>query len=164
MGAVFSQRDSVNQKLHLCAFFSWLTLAEQNYDVCNREILAVVLALQEWRHWLERSAQLFVDGQTTRTLPISGVRSGLTPGKHVGLFSWGGTASLSPTGLDPETLNWMPCHASSISIPPVLRSEGHPASLLHCGHSYLVSGGEDVGGAAVPPQSHRCLSQPAVCP
>lgn len=34
--------------------------AEVNYDVVNRELLAVVLALQEWRHWLEGSAQLFV--------------------------------------------------------------------------------------------------------
>lgn len=26
---------------------------ERNYDVGNRELLAVVWALQEWRHWLK---------------------------------------------------------------------------------------------------------------
>ena len=37
-----------------------LTLAERNYDVGNRELLAVVLVLQEWRHWLEGSTHTFV--------------------------------------------------------------------------------------------------------
>ncbi len=27
--------------------------AEQNYDMGNRELLAIKLALEEWRHWLE---------------------------------------------------------------------------------------------------------------
>ncbi|XP_054624868.1 retrotransposon-derived protein PEG10 isoform X1 [Dunckerocampus dactyliophorus] len=54
VGAVLSQRSPVDQKLHLCAFFSRrLTQAEGNYDVGNRELLAIVLALREWRHWLE---------------------------------------------------------------------------------------------------------------
>ena len=32
----------------------------RNYDVGNRELLAVVLALQEWRHWLEGSTFPFI--------------------------------------------------------------------------------------------------------
>lgn len=60
VGAVLSQRDPSTQKLHPCAFFSKrLSPAEKNYDVGNRELLAVVLALQEWRHWLEGSLQPF---------------------------------------------------------------------------------------------------------
>lgn len=40
--------------LNPCAFFSRkLTLVEQNYDIGNRELLAIKLALEEWRHWLE---------------------------------------------------------------------------------------------------------------
>lgn len=36
------------------AFFPYqLTPVERNYDVGNRTLLAVVLALQEWQHWLE---------------------------------------------------------------------------------------------------------------
>ncbi len=30
-----------------------LTPAEQNYDIGNRELLAIKLALKEWGHWLE---------------------------------------------------------------------------------------------------------------
>ncbi len=30
-----------------------LTPAEQNYGIRNRELLAIKLALEEWRHWLE---------------------------------------------------------------------------------------------------------------
>lgn len=61
VGAVLSQRSPSDQKLHPCAFFSRrLTPAESNYDVGNRELLAVVLALQEWRHWLEGSTLPFV--------------------------------------------------------------------------------------------------------
>ncbi len=54
VGAVLSQRATRDNKLHLCAFFSHgLTAAEKNYDIGNQEFLAVKLALDEWRHWLE---------------------------------------------------------------------------------------------------------------
>lgn len=61
VGAVLSQRDPVTHRLHPCAFFSRrLSTPERNYDVGNRELLAVVWALQEWRHWLESTSQLFL--------------------------------------------------------------------------------------------------------
>ena len=45
VGAVLSQRHGVPAKMHPCAFFSRkLSPAERNYDVGNREILAVKLA------------------------------------------------------------------------------------------------------------------------
>ncbi len=45
---------SVEVRPHPCAFFSKkLSPAEQNYDIGNRELLAIKLALEEWRHWLE---------------------------------------------------------------------------------------------------------------
>ena len=37
-----------------CAFFSRrLSPAERNYGIGDRELLAIKLALEEWRHWLE---------------------------------------------------------------------------------------------------------------
>lgn len=52
--AILSQRDRRDDRLHPCAFFSHkLSLTEINYDIGNRELLAVKLALEEWRHWLE---------------------------------------------------------------------------------------------------------------
>ncbi|KAL0147274.1 hypothetical protein M9458_057420, partial [Cirrhinus mrigala] len=54
IGAVLSQRHGNPPKLFPCAFYSRkLTQAEQNYDVGNRELLAMKAALEEWRHWLE---------------------------------------------------------------------------------------------------------------
>ncbi|KAF7641169.1 hypothetical protein LDENG_00290730 [Lucifuga dentata] len=61
VGAVLSQRSVADQKLHPCAFFSRrLTPAERNYDIGNRDLLAVKLALEEWRHWLEGSKVPFL--------------------------------------------------------------------------------------------------------
>ena len=61
VGAVLSQRAGEDNKLHPCAFFSRrLSSAERNYDIGNRELLAVKLALEEWRHWLEGSTVPFL--------------------------------------------------------------------------------------------------------
>lgn len=99
MGAVLSQRTPGDQKLHPCAFFSQrLSPAERNYDVGNRELLAVVLALQEWRHWLEGSEQPFVVWTDHKNL------SYLQSVKRLnsrGLYSWGYATLSSPIALAP---------------------------------------------------------------
>ncbi|KAK3516080.1 hypothetical protein QTP70_005222 [Hemibagrus guttatus] len=54
VGAVLSQRRGETPVLHPCAYFSKeLSPAEQNYDIGNRELLAIKLAVEEWRQWLE---------------------------------------------------------------------------------------------------------------
>ncbi|XP_049335604.1 uncharacterized protein LOC125802248 [Astyanax mexicanus] len=54
VGAVLSQRLGDPQKLHPVAFFSHkLTPTERNYGIGDRELLAIKLAFEEWRHWLE---------------------------------------------------------------------------------------------------------------
>uniref|UniRef100_A0A1A8HXK5 Gypsy retrotransposon integrase-like protein 1 n=1 Tax=Nothobranchius kuhntae TaxID=321403 RepID=A0A1A8HXK5_NOTKU len=61
VGAVLSQVSPVDHRLHPCAFFSRrLTPTESRYDVGDRELLAVKLALEEWRHWLEGAEHPFV--------------------------------------------------------------------------------------------------------
>ncbi|KAK3553768.1 hypothetical protein QTP70_009183 [Hemibagrus guttatus] len=61
VGAVLSQQQGNPRKLHPCAFFSRkLSPAEVNYDIGNRELLAIKLALEEWRHWLEGAKHPFV--------------------------------------------------------------------------------------------------------
>ncbi len=60
VGAVLSQQQGTPAKLHPCAFFSRkLSLAERNYDIGKRELLAIKLALEEWRHWLEGAQHPF---------------------------------------------------------------------------------------------------------
>ncbi|KAK3528240.1 hypothetical protein QTP86_027953 [Hemibagrus guttatus] len=61
VGAVLSQQQGNPSRLHSCAFFSHkLNPAERNYDIGNRELLAIKLALEEWRHWLEGARHPFL--------------------------------------------------------------------------------------------------------
>ena len=61
VGAVLSQRSPKDEKLHPCAFFSKrLSPAERNYSIGDRELLAVKMALEEWRHYLEGTELPFV--------------------------------------------------------------------------------------------------------
>lgn len=58
--AVLSQ-SLADGKLHPCAFLSSrLSPAERNYDVGDRELLAIKMALEEWRHWLEGAQHPFL--------------------------------------------------------------------------------------------------------
>ncbi|KAK3569939.1 hypothetical protein QTP86_007474 [Hemibagrus guttatus] len=60
LGAILSQRHGKPGKLHPCAFYSRkLTATEANYNVGNRELLAIKTALEEWRHWLEGARNPF---------------------------------------------------------------------------------------------------------
>ncbi|KAL0186709.1 hypothetical protein M9458_018379, partial [Cirrhinus mrigala] len=60
VGAILSQRHGDPAKTFPCAYFSRkLSPAERNYDVGNRELLAMKLALEEWRHWLEGAKHPF---------------------------------------------------------------------------------------------------------
>ncbi|KAL0147880.1 hypothetical protein M9458_056801, partial [Cirrhinus mrigala] len=61
IGAILSQRHGNPPKLFPCAFYSRkLTPAERNYDVGDRELLALKAALEEWRHWLEGAKEPFL--------------------------------------------------------------------------------------------------------
>ena len=52
-GAILLQSDT-NGDLHFCAYFSHTFLpAERNYDIYDRELLAVILALTEWRQYVQ---------------------------------------------------------------------------------------------------------------
>ena len=58
--SVLCQKLVVREKLHPSAFHSLkLSPSERKYDVGNRELLAKV-NLEEWQHWLEGKAQLFL--------------------------------------------------------------------------------------------------------
>jgi hypothetical protein len=59
IAAVLSQPDS-NNILHPVAFYSRkLTPAELNYEIYDKEMLAIVVALKEWRAYLEGAAHPF---------------------------------------------------------------------------------------------------------
>ena len=54
-GAILLQTDS-NGKWHLCSYLSQsFSSTEQNYDIYDRELLAVIHALKSWQHYLHGS-------------------------------------------------------------------------------------------------------------
>jgi len=53
-GAVLSQQSMTDRKWHPVAFYSKsLSSVEQNYEIHDKEILAIICVLEEWRHFLE---------------------------------------------------------------------------------------------------------------
>ncbi|KAI2646807.1 Transposon Ty3-G Gag-Pol polyprotein [Labeo rohita] len=76
VGAVLSQSVGEPAILHPCALFSHkLSPVEQNYDVGNHELLAIKLALEEWRHWLEG----FQDHILTKNIPADALSRQSSP-------------------------------------------------------------------------------------
>jgi hypothetical protein len=58
-GGALSQQSSDDFKWHPITFYSKLLNAvEQNYDIHNKEMLAVMRALEEWCHFLEGAKQM----------------------------------------------------------------------------------------------------------
>ncbi|ESK81288.1 reverse transcriptase-rnase h-integrase [Moniliophthora roreri MCA 2997] len=60
MGAVLKQQG-VDSEWHPCGYLlKSLTAMEQNYEIYNRELLAIVWALAEWRHYLRGKYKVVV--------------------------------------------------------------------------------------------------------
>ena len=59
-GAVLTQLDS-NGDQHPVAFMSKMfTDTEQEYEIYDRELLGIIQALKEWRHYIQRSGHTTV--------------------------------------------------------------------------------------------------------
>jgi len=53
-GAVLSQQSTADGKWYPVAFYSKsLSSVERNYEIHNKKMLAIICALEEWRHFLE---------------------------------------------------------------------------------------------------------------
>src|SRR3981189_3134377 len=53
-GAVLSQQSAEDEKWHPVAFYSKsLNAVERNYEIHDKEMLAIIRALEEWRTYLE---------------------------------------------------------------------------------------------------------------
>jgi len=57
--AVLSQQSTTDEKWHPIAFYSKsLSSVEQNYEIHDKEMLAIIHVLEEWRHFLEGATHL----------------------------------------------------------------------------------------------------------
>ena len=53
-GAILSQQSKEDEKWHPVAFLSKsLNAVERNYEIHDKEMLAIIRALEEWQHFLE---------------------------------------------------------------------------------------------------------------
>ena len=60
IGAILSQTSSKDNKIHPVAFFSRsLTATEKNYPIYDKELLAIIEALEHWRHLLKGTSKPF---------------------------------------------------------------------------------------------------------
>uniref|UniRef100_A0A4W5K7B7 ribonuclease H n=1 Tax=Hucho hucho TaxID=62062 RepID=A0A4W5K7B7_9TELE len=88
IGAVLSQRHGNPAKLFPCAYQSRkLTPAERNYDVGDRELLAMKVAFEEWRHWLEGARLQFTVLTDHRNLEYIKAAKRLNPRQAGGRYS-----------------------------------------------------------------------------
>ena len=107
VGAVLSQRSPEDNRLHPCAFLSHhLSPTERNYDVGNRKLLAVKLALEEWRHWLEGAEQPFVVWTDHKNLEYISSAKPLSPRQARWVLFFG--RFLSTSTYRPGSRNIMP--------------------------------------------------------
>jgi hypothetical protein len=58
IGAILSQQQ--NDKWHPIAYLSKsFTKTQRNYEIYDKEMLAIMLSLKEWRHYLIGAEQVF---------------------------------------------------------------------------------------------------------
>jgi len=58
-GAVLSQQSTTDGKWHPITFYSKsLSSIKRNYKIHNKEMLAIIRVLEEWRHFLEEVIHL----------------------------------------------------------------------------------------------------------
>lgn len=85
VGAVLSQRFPNDNKLHPVRSSLTVCLPQSNYDIGNRELLAVKMNLEEWKHWLEGAEKPFlVWTDQQKTWSILRQQGVSTPGRRGG--------------------------------------------------------------------------------
>jgi hypothetical protein len=59
-GVVLSQQSPVDDKWHPITYYSKsLSAVERNYEIHDKEMLAIIQALEDWRHFLEGARHKF---------------------------------------------------------------------------------------------------------
>ena len=51
--AILSQKQEMDKRHPITFMSKSMTPAERNYDIGDKEMLAIVKPLEHWRHWLE---------------------------------------------------------------------------------------------------------------
>ena len=57
-GAILEQRDALGQSHPIAYFLKSLQPAEQNYEIHDKELLAIIHALKHFRHYIQGSLHM----------------------------------------------------------------------------------------------------------
>ena len=57
-GAILEQRDALGRSHPIAYFSKSLQLAEQNYEIYDKELLAIIHALKHFRHYIQGSPHM----------------------------------------------------------------------------------------------------------
>jgi hypothetical protein len=57
-GAILEQKDTLGRSHPIAYFSKSLQLAEQNYEIHNKELLAIIHALKHFRHYIQGSPHM----------------------------------------------------------------------------------------------------------
>ena len=63
-GAILSQKQDTKERHPVAFMLKSMVPAKQNYDIGDKEMLAIVKPLEHWQHWLEGTKLLI------KSLPI----------------------------------------------------------------------------------------------
>lgn len=161
--AVWSQQDPQTQRIHPCAFFSHRLSPDRNYDMGNGELLAVVWALQEWRHWFEGTTMLFIIWADHKNLSYLSTAKRLNP--HQACWSIFLSHFNFPLSYRPGSKNNKPDALSRLHAPSQAQEEPEPMLLSTCfvgatswEIEQVLRGSKETAG------SQDRTPEPAVCP
>ena len=131
VGAVLSQRQGPKALLHPVAYFSrTLSEAERNYDVGDRELLAIKAALEEWRYLLEGAAHPILIYTDHKNLEYLKVAQRLKPRQArwallFTRFSFHITYRPGSKNTKPDALSRMYDSSESLNPPDTILSSGN---------------------------------------
>jgi len=98
-GAILSQQSEIGHWLPIAYMSKQMLPVERNYVIYDKELLAIIAALQTWRHYLEGSPHPIEIWSITRTSNISGPLNPSIAAKPVGASSFPVSNSPFPTAL-----------------------------------------------------------------
>ena len=105
-----SQQSTTDGKWHPIAFYSKsLSSVERNYEIHDKEMLAIIRALEEWRHFLEGATHLVEIWTDHKNLEY------FMTAKLIGPCIWLGSTSCFTTARDVSWANRTHCRGEPIT-------------------------------------------------
>jgi hypothetical protein len=116
MGAVLSQQSPTDNMWHPVAYYSKsLNAVERNYEIHDKEMLAIICALEDWRHFLEGACHKFEIWTDHKNLQYF-MQGNSTAAKPFGPYMSLGSTLICTIAWDVPWVSPMHCHAEQTMV------------------------------------------------